>query len=73
MSKTLIAIDVVMKPNLIKRALARLMGYRYAYSEIYASWVIKRKVKGYIEADGWFHPYPCQSVTYPISWPYGTK
>ena len=73
MSKTLVAIDAVKKPNLIKRAFARLMGWKYTYSTTYQNWVLKRKVKGYIAMDGYFYPYPGQSVRYSISWPYGMK
>jgi len=73
MSKTLIAIDAVNMPNLVKRTFARFMGWQYIYSEIYGGWILKRKVKGSIGADGWFHPYSYQSVHYSISWPYGQK
>ena len=64
--KTIIAIDhFQQKPTRIDRIIAKVLGWKYNYSEDKQCWELKRRVKGYFIGKV-FHPYPGQSVTYPI-------
>lgn len=64
--KTIIDIEYLQqKPTKIDIIIAKIMRWKYNYNKEEQCWELKRRIKGYFIGKV-FHPYPGQSVMYPI-------